>query len=116
MLFTNLSADALTSVLMHCTVKQLCTVKVTCRELCVAARSALKASRFAERKKWAALGEQFLNAAFTLGEMQEPLWETFAPGFTLQLEAFEARYWGHDAERAPINRVFPQSKTGESRG
>ena len=40
MLLTNLSvsADALISVL------QLCTVKLTCHELCVAARSALQAS------------------------------------------------------------------------
>lgn len=82
--FDTLTADELSSVLHCLSAKQLTAVKATSRELRMAARRALNAPRFTERKRWAALGaglirvsEQGCNDA----------------SVRTALDEFEAKYW-----------------------
>lgn len=83
--FSTLTADELSSVLQSLSAKQLTAVSNTSHELRTAARRALNAPRFAERKRWAALGEGLLRVCQHSGHCIP----TEAP----ELVAFEEKYW-----------------------
>ena len=84
MAFSMLTTDELSSVLQNLSAKQLFAVSNTSHELRTAAREALDAPRFAERKRWAALGERLLRVCQDSGHSirTDP-----------ELVAFEEKYW-----------------------
>ena len=83
--FSSLTSDELSTVLENLSAKQLFSLSNTSRELRVAARQALNAPRFAERKRWASLGERLLKVCQHNGHRIV----TEAP----ELVAFEEMYW-----------------------
>ena len=83
--FSTLTTDELSSVLQHLSAKQLFAVSNTSHELRTAARQALNAPRFAERKRWAPLGKRLLRVCQHSGRCIL----TEAP----ELVAFEEKYW-----------------------
>ena len=83
--FSSLTSDELSTVLENLSAKQLFSLSNTSRELRVAARQALNAPRFAERKRWASLGERLLKECQHNGHRIV----TEAP----ELVAFEEKYW-----------------------
>ena len=82
--FDALTADELSSVLHCLSAKQLTAVKATSRELRMAARRALNAPRFTERKRWAALGVGLIR----VGEQG-----CSDASVRTALDEFEAKYW-----------------------
>eukprot|EP00966_Prymnesium_polylepis_P326690 7382592-Prymnesium_polylepis.1 len=95
-----LSADALSSVLLRLTAKQLCAVSLTCQELHTAARDALDAPRLAERKRWAALGAALLRACETGEAWFHDQYAPDDPELRSMLEDFEARHWCRNESRS----------------
>jgi len=94
--FAALTADELDVVLHYLSAKQLSAVMNTSRELRTAARRALNASRFAERKRWAALGVGLLRVCQQGGHCCADASKPSAKCTTdalASLVAFETMYW-----------------------
>ena len=91
--FAALTADELDVVLHYLSAKQLSAVMNTSRELRTAARRALNASRFAERKRWAALGVGLLRVCQQGGHCCADASKPSAKCTTDSLVAFETMYW-----------------------